>query len=148
MYQRFSCYVINLLLFNTAAALNFPQDLSSAIEQSAVLLNNTNILILNNTPAVSGYVEATDLNSTPHLNLTAPSLPLNDTLLKDTHLYCNRQTYGTVSYASCLDALDTLHITSSRVYTFGQRDAGLFDFNLPFRLQSCRVSHSLLSLSA
>lgn len=136
MYQSFSYYIVNLFLLVTAAALNLPQDLSSAIEQSAGLLNNTKVLILNVTPAVSGYTETTDLNPTPRLNLTAPPLALNGTLLKDTHLSCRRHPYGFVTYSSCLDALNTLNIQRSRVYNFGQRDAGLFDFNLPFRLLS------------
>lgn len=129
MYRRFSSHFIKFLLCGIAAALTIPQDVVSAIEQSANILNNTKILVLNTTPAVEVIPPA-------HLNLTPLPFPPNDTLLKDPHVYCNRHTYGLVTYSSCLDALDTLNIQRSKIYSFGQRDAGLFDFNLPFRLLS------------
>ena len=134
MFRAPYLYALHLLLVTAAAALNLPLDLSNAITQSAHLLNNTHILIANTTQANSGYNTISLTESEPEMNLGAFRSPSNDTLLKNTQVRCSRPVYGTVTYQSCLNALNTFAVRPSHVYTFGQRDAGLFDINLPFRL--------------
>ena len=134
--------VIHCVLFRAGTALSLPPDLSSAITQAASLLNKTNISILNNTQSNPESDKNHSIPSTPRPSRIASVLTLNETLLKYTQVRCSRPAYGTVSYQSCFDALDTLNVRPQRVYTFGQRDAGLFDFSLPFRLLSS--IHSLI----
>ena len=128
--------VVHWLLFRVSAALSLPPDLSSAIAQAASLLNTTNISVLNATQSNPESNIISPISSTPHPSPIASVLTLNETSLKYTEVRCSRPTYGTVAYQSCLDALNTLNIQPQRIYTVGQRDAGLFDFNLPFRLLS------------
>ena len=144
MHLEFSLCVINLLVA-VAAAFYVPQDPSSAIEQPAGLPNTSRVSIINETFIVSGYAENTVMQSLPILNITTPTLPLDNALLKDTQVLCSRHIHGTVKYPSCLDALNTLNLDRARLYTFGQRDTGLYDINLPFRLLSCMEIYDFYS---
>lgn len=145
--MRQSCsFPIHLLLVVHTIALKLPPDLNNAIAQPASPLNSASVPIFNTTPSSSVYGDATTASSAPELNLAPPRLPINETLLKDTKVVCNRPAYGSVTYSSCLDALNTLNVQRHKVYTVGDRDHGLYDFSLPFRLLSCRVFLPLIYL--
>ena len=146
MHLGFPLCAVNLLLV-VAAALYVPSDLSGAIEQPAGLPNASQISIINDTHPVAGYTENTVTQSLPLLNVTNPTLPLDNGLLKDTQVLCSRHTHGTVMYHSCRDALNTLNLQRARLYTFGKRDTGLYDINLPFKLLSCMDISSFKSSS-
>ena len=134
---------VHWLLFRAATALSLPPDLSRAITQAASLLNTANISILNATQSNLESDRIYSISSTPHPSPIASVLTLDETLFNYTQVRCSRPTYGTVAYQSCFDALNTLNVQPQRVYTVGQRDAGLFDFNLPFRLLGSIFPHSL-----
>ncbi len=145
MFRAPSIYALHFLLVAAATALRLPLDLSNAIVQSAHLLNDTHIPIANITQANPGYNSMSSTDSEPDMNLGALKSPFNDTLLKNTQVRCSRPAYGTVTYPSCFNALNTFAVRPSHVYTVGQRDAGLFDINLPFRLIGSTVSFRNLS---
>jgi len=145
MFRAPSLYALHFLLVSAATALKLPLDLSNAIAQSAHLLNDTHIPIANITQANAGYNSISSTESEPETDIGAFRSPSNDTLLKNTQVRCSRLAYGTVTYPSCLHALNTFAVRPSHVYTFGQRDAGSFDINLPFRLIGSTVSFCTLS---
>jgi len=145
MFRASSLYALSFSLITVATALNLPLDLSNAIAQSAHLLNNTYIPIANITQASPGYNTISSTESDPEMTLGAFRSPSNDTLLKNTQVRCSRPAFGTVTYASCLNALNTFAVRPSHVYTVGQRDAGSFDINLPFRLIGSTDSFCTLS---
>lgn len=134
MFPAFSLYALSFSLVTVATALGLPLDLSNTLAQSAHLLNNTHIPISNITQPDAGYNTISSIDSEPEMNLSPFRTPSNDTLLKNTKVRCSRPAYGTVIYSGCLNALRTLNVRPGHVYTFGQRDAGLFEINLPFRL--------------
>lgn len=145
MFRPSMKYALSFSLITVATALNLPLDLSNAVAQSAHHLSRTHIPIANITQPDSGYNKISSTESEPEINLGAFRSPSNDTLLKNTVVRCSRQTYGTVTYQSCLNALSAFAVRSSHVYTLGQRHAGSFDINLPFRLLGGTVSFRNLS---
>ena len=141
MHQYLAVYIFQLLFYMNATALNLPPDLNAAIIQSAARLNNTNIPVADNTQNATSDYDTANGYTAPQFNHTISILLSNNTLLKDTNVYCNSGNYGTVTYSSCSNALETLNIQRSKVYTIGNRETGEYDFSLPFRLMSSISSY-------
>lgn len=140
MFPAPSLCALQIFLVTAATALYLSPVLTNAIVQSAHVLNTTHIPIASITPANSGYDPITSAEPGPELNLTSFRSLANDKFLKNTQVHCSRPAYDTVTHQSCQNALSTLTVRPSHVYTFGQRDAGLFDIGLPFRLLSSNIT--------
>ena len=123
----------SFVVFSISTALSLPPDLSSAIAQSAQVLNDTSITVQ---PIDGINRNSNQSNRDPATSDLA--LATNETLLKNTKVYCNRQLYGNVEYYTCLDALSEIVVRSGQVVTFGERGTGHFIVGLPYRVLSGR----------